>query len=63
MRGFLTEQDVECPCCWETVQLELDLSVDEQSYIEDCPVCCRPMTVSYTVVDGELASINVESAE
>lgn len=63
MRGFLTEQDVDCPCCWETVQLEFDLSVDEQSYIEDCPVCCRPMTVSYTVVDGELASINVESAE
>jgi len=63
MRGLITEHDVTCPCCWETVSLELDLSVDEQSYIEDCPVCCRPMTVTYTVADGELASISVESAE
>ena len=63
MRGFLTEQEVQCPCCWETVSLEIDLSVDGQSYIEDCGVCCRPMTVTYSVVDGELVSIEVASAE
>jgi hypothetical protein len=63
MRGFLTEHEVACPCCWEAVALELDLSVERQSYIEDCPVCCRPMTVAYTVIDGELASIDVASAE
>ena len=33
----------------------LDLSVEEQSYIEDCSVCCQPMTVSYSAEDGELA--------
>jgi hypothetical protein len=37
--------------------------VPEQSYIEDCPVCCKPMLVSYTAVDGELAELNVEPAE
>jgi hypothetical protein len=63
MRGFLTEHEVECPSCWETVALELDLSVAEQSYIEDCPVCCRPMSVNYTVIDGELATIDVAGAE
>lgn len=63
MRGFVTDEEVTCPCCWETVTLEIDLSVDAQSYIEDCPVCCRPMTVSYTVADGELATIDVASAE
>jgi hypothetical protein len=43
--------------------LTLDLSVPEQSYIEDCPVCCRPMLVSYAATEGEVAEFSVESAE
>ena len=39
-----------------------DLSVEEQSYIEDCSVCCQPMTVSYRAEDGELAELSVEAA-
>jgi hypothetical protein len=41
----------------------LDLSVPHQSYIEDCPVCCKPMLVSYTAVDGEVGELSVEAAE
>lgn len=55
-----TTADVGCPYCGETITLFLDLSVDSQSYIEDCSVCCQPMTVSYVVADGELASLNVD---
>ena len=43
--------------------MTLDLSVPDQSYIEDCPVCCKPMVVSYTVVDGDVGEISVESTE
>ncbi|MGH8238550.1 MAG: CPXCG motif-containing cysteine-rich protein, partial [Steroidobacteraceae bacterium] len=39
--------EVSCPYCGATIAILLDLSVDEQSYIEDCSVCCQPMTVSY----------------
>ena len=28
----------------------------EQSYIEDCPVCCKPMAVSYIASDGEVGT-------
>ena len=74
MRGFrhyvenaplnlLQSQDATCPHCWETISLTLDLSVPEQSYVEDCPVCCKPMMVSYTAADGELVDFSVESAE
>ena len=59
----LQGQDATCPHCWETINLTLDLSVPEQSYIEDCPVCCRPMLVSYAATDGEVAEFSVESAE
>jgi hypothetical protein len=40
----------------------LDLSVEEQSYIEDCSVCCQPMTVSYRAAEGELVELSVEAA-
>jgi Cysteine-rich CPXCG len=61
--NLLQGQDVTCPHCWESVNLTVDLSVSEQSYIEDCPVCCKPMYVSYTAADGELCELRVESAE
>lgn len=32
-----------CPYCGEPVEALLDLSAGDQSYIEDCPVCCRPI--------------------
>jgi hypothetical protein len=56
-------RDVACPHCWETINLTLDLSVPEQSYIEDCPVCCKPMSVSFSSVDGEVAEISVEASD
>ena len=61
--NLLQDQDAACPHCWETINLTLDLSVPEQSYIEDCPVCCKPMSVFYRSVDGELAEFSVESSE
>jgi hypothetical protein len=57
-----TTAEVTCPYCGETITLLLDLSVEEQSYIEDCSVCCQPMTVSYRAAAGELADVSVEAA-
>lgn len=57
-----TTAEVTCPYCGETITLLLDLSVESQSYIEDCSVCCQPMTVSYSAADGELADVSVEAA-
>ena len=35
-----------CPYCGEPVELEVDESGgNRQSYVEDCPVCCRPWQV------------------
>ena len=41
----VSEVSAHCPYCGEPVQLLVDGSAGEQSYIEDCQVCCRPMTV------------------
>jgi len=60
---LLKDQNATCPHCWETINLTLDLSVPGQSYIEDCPVCCRPMWVSYAASNGEVDELKVESAD
>jgi hypothetical protein len=61
--SLIQGREAACPHCWETIDLTLDLSIPEQSYIEDCPVCCRPMIVSFSSVDGEVAEISVEASD
>jgi hypothetical protein len=35
-----------CPSCGEEIVVPLDLSGGrEQSYVEDCPVCCNPNVI------------------
>ena len=53
--------EATCPHCGESITLFLDLSVESQEYIEDCSVCCQPMTVSYSAENGELTDLRVES--
>lgn len=43
------EKSVQCPYCGESIELLIDLSVPQQSYTEDCQVCCRPIIVSVDV--------------
>ncbi|MCW8825511.1 MAG: CPXCG motif-containing cysteine-rich protein [Gammaproteobacteria bacterium] len=54
----LIERDIECPYCGETITVLLDCSVDNQQYIEDCQVCCRPITLNVSIdFDGEAAVV------
>lgn len=41
----LEEIDIQCPYCWETIGILVDCSVETQTYIEDCQVCCRPIVM------------------
>jgi len=41
----LEEIDVLCPYCNEIITLLIDCSQSQQSYTEDCFVCCRPIVV------------------
>lgn len=40
---MLETEAYACPYCGEAVEAVLDLSGGDQQYIEDCPVCCRPI--------------------
>lgn len=40
------ESGVQCPYCGEWVEISVDSGGgDDQAYVEDCPVCCRPWSV------------------
>jgi hypothetical protein len=54
---------VQCPYCWEAIELLVDCSVESQEYVEDCSVCCRPIIVSAWSSDGELSSVQVRSED
>jgi hypothetical protein len=48
-----------CPYCWETIELEVDLSAGGQTYTEDCAVCCQPLLVRLTIPEDGGYAIDV----
>jgi Cysteine-rich CPXCG len=48
------EQFVEmsCPYCGEIYAVAVDLSAGAQSYVEDCQVCCQPISNTIAMDDG-----------
>lgn len=53
---------VDCPSCGEPFALDVDTTGgEEQSYFEDCPVCCRAAEVFVRCRPGEILSISVSA--
>jgi hypothetical protein len=42
---ILHETRIRCPYCGESVTVLIDRSVAIQEYVEDCTVCCQPITL------------------
>lgn len=56
---MLDATEISCPYCGEAIEILLDASAGDQQYIEDCQVCCRPITVTVTVDTGGDAQASV----
>ncbi len=41
----------------------LDLSEREQSYVEDCEVCCNPIQINFSAKNFELEAFSADSIE
>ncbi|HET9949620.1 MAG TPA: CPXCG motif-containing cysteine-rich protein [Longimicrobiales bacterium] len=56
------EYGFDCPYCGEPITMLLDLSVGEQGYVEDCEVCCSPISIRFRVEQGEVVDFDARPA-
>ena len=59
--GDELEHEFSCPFCGADISMLLDLSAGDQTYFEDCEVCCRPILLRYRVRGGELVAFSAEA--
>jgi hypothetical protein len=59
--NLLQESIISCPYCGEMISILVDGSVEEQQYIEDCEVCCRPMDIRVNVLANGSIQVGVHA--
>ncbi len=57
------EHFFQCPYCWEEISMLLDRSVANQTYVEDCEVCCNPIELTVWFEEQELQGFQAVSLE
>ncbi|WP_428088055.1 CPXCG motif-containing cysteine-rich protein [Candidatus Thioglobus sp.] len=45
----IQNHSISCPYCGEIIEIDIDCSQRQQSYIEDCSVCCRPININASI--------------
>ena len=57
------EHFFQCPYCWEEISMLLDTSISNQTYVEDCEVCCNPIEINPQFQDNELVGFEARDIE
>ena len=52
-----------CPYCGEDISIVVDTSLQRQTFIEDCEVCCRPIEVRCVVEDDAIVEFEAKFLE
>lgn len=59
----MKEYFFSCPYCLEGISMLIDTSVHHQEYIEDCEVCCNPITVIVEISNGQIIQFDAKKQE
>ena len=60
----MEEHFVTCPHCWQRISILIDVSISgRQDFVEDCEVCCNPLSFVLEVERGEILDCQVEAAQ
>ena len=57
-----SEAFFDCPYCGERISILVDHSVESQDYIEDCEVCCQPISLNLEI-ESEQAHVHAERGD
>jgi len=55
---LITKTEITCPHCGEIFLMQIDTSQLEQTLIEDCAVCCRPITLTIRCRPGAIVALS-----
>jgi hypothetical protein len=56
----MLERNFICPYCWENQSRLFDTSTDNQSFIEDCEVCCNPIEFNLITNGIQIIELSVD---
>ncbi len=59
----MKEHFFQCPYCWETISMLVDTSVSTQTYIEDCEVCCNPLSLTIRSQNDDIVGFDAEAVQ
>ena len=59
----MQEHFFQCPYCWESISMLIDVSQYQQQYIEDREVCCNPIQLRVSTDNQEITSFDAENIE
>lgn len=51
---------LDCPYCGEAISVLVDCSCEQQTYVEDCQVCCQPMVMHVLVDEDGVPSVSAQ---
>lgn len=60
--NLVEDVEIACPFCGESFAIEVDTEAGSYTTVEDCAVCCRPMTISVRCQPGQVENVEVEPA-
>ncbi|MAL96165.1 MAG: hypothetical protein CME40_13900 [Haliea sp.] len=59
----LEESTIHCPYCGEAITVLVEDIGEDQEYIEDCQVCCRPIVIGVSVAPTGEASLSARAED
>lgn len=62
MQGLENIQ-LQCPYCWESIEILVDRSEGDHEYIEDCSVCCRPIVLTVSGSSSDEIAVSARSED
>jgi hypothetical protein len=59
----LKTHNAQCPYCGETIEIDIEVLEEAQTFIEDCSVCCRPIQYSVSTNAEDEIEVIAERSE
>lgn len=59
----IQELDSHCPYCGEPISLLVEYGQIGHSHIEDCQVCCRPITILVSTDSNDAVCVEVRAED